>query len=543
MDDTAEVMNGMRSKQKPKKRHLSVFLLKEGVDWRSAVRGREDLKAYPLSEASGIQGELYVKPMRPHPPWWLEFMQPAIESMITDQNVGTMSAAMFLEVDDRAVAFTFGFGRHIVDHHMVEPDFGLKAALNAIDPDRLRSLDVRTYESVALLTRRQVSQSSSTAAFLVDPLRDVLTKVVGSPQSSTLGTRLTGRESLSLTIPVDVTDLADVARRLISLCGSDNYKEKFGWIDQVQPVREPDDIERLDANLMDALEEPTVHNVLYLASPEILEWEDVEFFRYTSQRAKDDTEFQELDLDDYLLTTEVRRKPPSAESLKSDRVQMKRAGVAEPMTLASIYRCIVFESTLDAQRHVLLAGDWWRIDKDFVEEVEGQLDQIPVSDLRFPAPQHGEHEKDYLIRSVDELEGSVLLDRRTVWYGGGRSQIEVCDILTEDGVFIHAKARGRSTTLSHLWSQGTVSAEAFASDETFRQKARDLLPDDRGDLLSVDRPVQGAHAVVYLIIGADQEAPWRSLPFFSKVALMQASRQLGIVGFPLTLAGTSGEAS
>lgn len=533
----------MSNSQEPKKRHLSVFLLKEGVDWRSAVQGKEDLKAYPLSEASGLHGELYVKPMRPHPPWWLEFMQPAVEPMITDQNVGTMSAAMFLEVDDRAVVFTFGFGRHIVDHHKIEPDFGLKAALNAIDPDRLRSLDVRTYEAVALLTRREVSQSSSTAAFLVDPLRDVLTKVVGSPQSSSLGTRLTGRESLSLTIPVNVIDLAEVARKLISLFGSDTYKERFGWVDQVQPVREPDDLERLDESLMRALKEATAHDVLYLASPEILEWENVEFFRYTSQRAKDDTEFQELDIRDYLLTTEVRRKPPSIESLKSDRVQMKRAGIGEPMTLASIYRCIVFETTLDDQRYVLLAGDWWRIDKDFVDEVESQLDQIPVSDLMFPAPHHGEHEKDYLTRSVEQLEGSVLLDRQTVWYGGGRSQIEVCDILTEDGAFIHAKARGRSSTLSHLWSQGTVSAEAFASDETFRQKARDLLPNDRGDLLSIERPVRDAHGVVYLIIGADQEAPWRSLPFFSKVALMQASRQLGIVGFPLTLAGTPGEDS
>lgn len=528
--------------QKPKKRHLSVFLLKPGVDWHIAVQSKEELKEYPLSNASGLRGRLYVKPMRPHPPWWLEFMQPAVDEQITEQNIGTMSAALFLEVDDRAVVFTFGFGRHLVDHHMIEPDFGLKAALNAIDPDRLRSMDVRTYEEVALLTRRQVSRSSSTAAFLVDPLRDILTKVVGSPQNEALGTRLTGRESLSLTIPVNVADLADVARKLIFLFGDDNYKERFGWIDQVQPVRDPEDVARLDGGLMGALEDfDAGHDVLYLAPPEILEWEDVEFFRYTSQGRRDKREFQELELDDYLSTFEGRRKSLALEALKGDKVQIKRAGFSDPMGLASVYRSIVFETTLNDQRYVLLAGDWWKIDRDFVEEVEGQLGQIPVSNLEFPSPEHGEHEKDYLVRSVDGLRGSILLDQRNVWYGGGRSQIEVCDILTEEGTFIHAKARGRSSTLSHLWSQGTVSAEAFASEEAFREKARDLLPEARGGLLSTERPARGAHDVVYLIIGADPEMPWRSLPFFSKVALMQASRQLEIIGFPLSLAGTPSE--
>ena len=285
--------------QQPQKRHLSAFLLKAGVDWRSAVQS-EALKEYQLSSASGLDGRLFVKPMQPHPPWWLEFMQPAVEQEITQQNVGTMSAALFLEVEDRAVVFTFGYGRHIVDNHLVESDFGLKAALNAIDPERLRSLDVRTYEAVALLTRRQASRGSSTEAFLVDPLRDVLTKVVGSPQSESLGTRLTARESISLTIPVNVTDLGDVARRLIELYEQDSYKERFGWIDQVQPVREPEDIERLDALLVDALGVPDSYDVLYLASPEILEWENVEFFRYTSQGKRDDREFQELELEDYL---------------------------------------------------------------------------------------------------------------------------------------------------------------------------------------------------------------------------------------------------
>lgn len=439
----------MRRSNQPKKRHLSVFLLKEGVDWRCAVKGVDELNCYPLSESSGLRGEIFVKPMRPHPPWWLEFMQPAVDETIAEQNVGTMSAAMFLEVDGRAVAFTFGFGRHIIDHHLIEPDFGLKAALNAIDPEQLRSLDVRSYESVALLTRRQVSRGSSTDAFLVNPLRDILTKVVGSPQDASLGTRLTGRESISLTIPMQVLGLGAVALRLISLFGADNYKERFGWIDQIQSVKDPARIEMLDERLVQALTDQAEHAVLYLAAPEILDWEDVEYFRYTSQHSKDEREFQELDLDDYLSTFDGRRAQLGVQVLKGDRAQVKRSGLGDPIGLASVYRCIVFETTMNDERYVLLAGDWWKIDRDFVEEVEGQLDAIAVSKLGIPVPMHDEHEADYLSRAADSIGDGVLLDRQMIWYGGGRSQIELCDILLADGTFVHAKMRSRSSTLSH----------------------------------------------------------------------------------------------
>lgn len=221
-----------------------------------------------------------------------------------------------------------------------------------------------------------------------------------------------------------------------------------------------------------------------------------------------------------------------------DGVQLKRATREEPDSLTSVYRCIVFETDVDDNRYVLIGGDWWRIDRDFVAEVEERLANIHVVDLDAPSPRTGEREEDFVKRSAKRLPGSVVLDQRLVYYGRGRSKIEVCDLLAADGTFIHAKHRGRSSTLSHLWAQATVSGEALMSDATFREKARTLLPPEQVDLIPAAEPERGADSVTYLVIGANQREPWRSIPFFSKVALMQASRQLEILGMPLSLAGT-----
>jgi uncharacterized protein (TIGR04141 family) len=59
----------------------------------------------------------------------------------------------------------------------------------------------------------------------------------------------------------------------------------------------------------------------------------------------------------------------------------------------------------------------------------------------------------------------ALLDADPVIYGGGRSAIEICDLLSTDRVFVHVKAKTKSSTLSHLFAQGLNSAQAFRDVE------------------------------------------------------------------------------
>jgi Family of unknown function (DUF6119) len=51
--------------------------------------------------------------------------------------------------------------------------------------------------------------------------------------------------------------------------------------------------------------------------------------------------------------------------------------------------------------------------------------------------------------------------------------IELCDLLTRNRRLIHVKKRGTSSTLSHLFSRGVVSAELLARESPFRTSARE----------------------------------------------------------------------
>ncbi|MBK9589344.1 MAG: TIGR04141 family sporadically distributed protein [Sphingomonadales bacterium] len=59
-----------------------------------------------------------------------------------------------------------------------------------------------------------------------------------------------------------------------------------------------------------------------------------------------------------------------------------------------------------------------------------------------------------------ELAGSFCMDADLITHGGGHSKIEFCDVITAEKAFLHVKRYSGSAQLSHLFSQGVVSARA-----------------------------------------------------------------------------------
>lgn len=59
------------------------------------------------------------------------------------------------------------------------------------------------------------------------------------------------------------------------------------------------------------------------------------------------------------------------------------------------------------------------------------------------------------------------MDAKVIYYGGGYSSIEVCDVLSKNGELIHVKRHNGSATLSHLFNQGLVSGELIREDRSF----------------------------------------------------------------------------
>jgi len=154
--------------------------------------------------------------------------------------------------------------------------------------------------------------------------------------------------------------------------------------------------------------------------------------------------------------------------------------------------------------------------------------------LRLPAARPNEREGDYNARVAGR--GIYCLDQQCARVDG--DPIELCDLYVSGSrQFVHVKRWKASSTLSHLFAQGRVSAESFLGDATFRDEARNILRQQAASLtvhVPAGRPDPTNYRVVFAIIKGGQG--WkRSLPFFSKLHLVRAAESIRRLGFEVRL--------
>jgi uncharacterized protein (TIGR04141 family) len=117
--------------------------------------------------------------------------------------------------------------------------------------------------------------------------------------------------------------------------------------------------------------------------------------------------------------------------------------------------------------------------------------------------------------------------------------MEICDVLTRTGGFIHVKHRGSSSTLSHLFAQGLNSAERFLQDADFRVRAREVASALNPEFAAVfpdTRPDPNAHEITFVVITRSRRGTLLTLPFFSVVSLRAAALRLRALGFRVSIA-------
>jgi uncharacterized protein (TIGR04141 family) len=148
-----------------------------------------------------------------------------------------------------------------------------------------------------------------------------------------------------------------------------------------------------------------------------------------------------------------------------------------------------------------------------------------------------EKEKEYNKRIANESGGRLLtLDCKCVMHGGGRSRLEVCDLLdnTNQGQLIHVKCYGNSSVLSFLFDQGIVSARCLSEDIKFREKVADMLPESHRSII-LNMPACKPE-IVYAIATKHGSLNEKGLPFFTRVILASYIRDLEGRGFTVKLA-------
>jgi uncharacterized protein (TIGR04141 family) len=181
---------------------------------------------------------------------------------------------------------------------------------------------------------------------------------------------------------------------------------------------------------------------------------------------------------------------------------------------------------------VLSNGVWYEIDGDFLSRLNSSVDAIQPTSVRPSAPKPGESEEDYNQRFAHTLN-AICLDRQLITYGGGHSQIELCDIMTVNGAMLHVKHYASSASLSHLFAQGATAGRLLASDHEFRSRVVERFPGQVAEQLPPHGFDARDHEIGFVILG--REGPASQLPLFSRVTLKGNVQLLRGFGYKVTL--------
>ncbi len=510
--------------------NLTVFLMKDYVeDIVDCLKSPDQLSSSSIKSQFDIQGKIFYCDSNKRPPRWKQYLDEYSTERIELSDNASNKAVMVVKVKTRIMAIVFGYGRSFLKEECIERNFGFKVALNTIDPNKMRSVNAATIEDMVVNTQRQASYSTSQDEFGLNVTNDIMKGITGEPYDSQYGNHISGKDSLVVSVFMDCSELKDKLELYIDAFFAERYKEiGFDWVDNVAEVRDSVLSDTLDFELTSAIEQHKTDH-LHIAPPETTDWDHVVGFCYSGiNKQLDNPDSYTLNLDPEEYIDKIQPGINIYQKIKRDKLYGLNPD-GSYFVISSIYNSLVFQTSYEGKNYILCSGTWYQVEASFYDQVNNYVStMVKISDIHLPECAAGEAEGEYNKRIAAENSDYCLLDQKMIAVAGGSKKIESCDLFTKDKKFIHVKNKGKSAQLSHLFAQGRVSAECFASDEEFRKQVSAITTSEFGTPVFdyTQKPRSNEFEVIYAIIDNKDSDLANKLPFFSKVNLMLTAQEL-----------------
>lgn len=518
----------MAKADKTRKEKLSIYLARDSSKPDSDVIKLENAKPpIELSLPEAESARLYIKRQlaKSTPPWTKLF---TTDNRVDAYEFGTSSnvgAVFVIRISGATFALSFGTGFHLLKQEAIERDFGLKVTLNSVDPDKLRSLDKASYDHNPLNSRTQSTRDVDIFNLHLDSEMEMLYAITGTSLVKEFGSHVTGRDALTIAVETNLSNIPAILSKSIKQYRS-NLPDKFSWVDNINRVRDYDEIEILDLELNKHLDSNNINN-FWLGEPEIVDWEGQVGYSFDMHQRT--LRHAVLSFDDYVAY--LAGVAPTVESMKSNVVHVNNTEY-QSVKCWPVYRCLYAEIEYGNGYYILRNGVWYKINFEFVSAVDECLSNIDIHPFSFPIYSH-DNEGDYNAQVANSNKSFCLMDKNNIKIGGPYDKLEHCDLIKDGNEFIHVKLYRSSSTLSHLFSQGFVAAEAFIKDPEYRERLNPKLP---ASIKLIDpklRPDPSNYRIVYAI-ATNKNIP-NELPFFSKVTLKNSLKTLRALNYNISL--------
>lgn len=497
---------------------LTFYLFKEEIkDYKDALlvekfEGDNRYKDVTLKDVkTDFDYRIFLQRNVSKSPRWLGFIDQYAEiEDKEDLKNQVNSFVILISKHDRFFAITGGFGFHALDKEKTESNFGLIVALNSIDEEAIKFVDVKNIDTNTKQKRIITSLNLPIREFDLDFNKDLLRIISGAPLDSTLAKTIKGSDSLTLSGDLKFEKLGQKCDQLLSLYQDKKYKENYGFIDNILPVKNAILEENLDSILIEKLYTLGEDKKINITYPDQFDYEKCELIKIFG--LSENIQVENLTLSGvYEFFSKIERF-----DIKTLKKRMFVIGLdADDNAITSkvpLYNFFSFETEYQNSLYVLSNKQWFEVSKDYILTLESELSDIEYVEGYLPNYKH-KNELDYNKNVASSVAGFVLFDRKNIKPKMG-GKIEVCDLFKTNGKaeFIHIKKDYASSSLSHLFAQGTVSLELLISDLIFKQNFEKEL----GSSFNSSQNI----IVSYGIISKKQGNLIKQLPVFSKVHLL-----------------------
>ena len=516
---------------------ITLYMLRSGVSAGPNVLRTSDFDEVPLKPApSGTTWRLFIRSRPPTPPRWLASLVD-----ITQQAPGALfnassAAVLLVSRGKSSYAITFGTGYHALDASFIQRGFGLQVTANAIAADRMLSADTKRLEKSGPSQKVILPVASQLYELGIEPTEEWVKQLSGHAIDKSFASTAAGSDSLRLSI--DNFALKDLPSKLDAIEAKYNdtaYKTNFGFLDDLRIVPAKDPIVEALNDKVTALLRAQSDDLAF-AAPDPFQQIEVEYFNF---------KFRKDAVSDSLSTRAVFEAlsnlnlgPDPLKGVRVDAFDSDGLPVDKTYPLGDYVQAEVDHS---GRKFVLTSGIWFEVAADFVAEVRNFVAGVPdiTASLHLPTwpettwknadEEAGEGRYNEL---VAKTLGYSLMDKKNVTITG-HQRVEVCDLLTPSRHLICIKRASRSSSLSHLFAQGSVSATLM-----FEPKYNDHV---HSFLLKVNASATHSHnpqdwTFVYAIATDKQGSLADTLFFFSQVHLRTHVRHITERGFRVALA-------
>lgn len=511
----------------PNMNKLSIYMIKD--DYASSDKLIIDDQAEILTSIENV-GVAYFRPSAFYEPKWLKSFFGNVLS-VNDVFTANARVALIIRipiVEDgknvfKAFAVTMGYGKYLFKENVIEERFGLRVVLNTIKPDSLRRINKTSIGGNQKISNEQLPLKADIGEFGFDIDRDLIGFVTGvSDDEAYVKGIMTGGDMLNLTADVDISNIKEFIKKTYDKYQLKTYRTNFAWVDHIQKVKDSRLLDILNTELINQINNKSPN--IWMAVPDIINWEDISGFKYSNQGIQSDIEIG-------LVCHSFRNGLIKADQLKSKRIIAVDAMDDETIYKSwQAYNCLYGELEVNGKAYCINNGKWYCVDNDFVAQINGDYLNTNISPIKFidfssKHSNENEYSKDFVSTDPNTY---LCMDKKNIAHGGGHSKIELCDILMANNSFIHVKPYSGSSTLSHLFNQAVVSAELVLSDLEFYNKANTEIGKASADkqfLLNKDNKI----TITFGIISkGPEDRP--EIPFFSKVAFKYIKRRLETFG-------------